>query len=284
MPADAAVPGGDPMVPRRCRVTAVRDEAEGVRTLTLAPVDPAPGGFAPGQFNMLYAFGVGEAAISIAGGPDEGGDELLHTVRAAGATSSALAGLGEGAMLGVRGPFGTGWPLSQQEGRHLLFVAGGLGLAPLRPAILAALGRREAFAGLSLALGARSPEAVLYGQELGRWEERGLAAIATVDRARPGWTGPVGVVTKHLARALSGVAPGRVSAFVCGPEIMMRFTAQTLLGEGVPAERIWLSMERNMKCAIGHCGHCQYGPDFVCRDGPVLPHARIARRLTVKEL
>ena len=281
-PTAAAVP--HPMLPARWRVLAAHAETAGVRTLALAPLDgPAPA-WAPGQFNMLYAFGVGEAAISISGDPGDPAAPVLHTIRNAGATTRALTALEPGAMIGLRGPFGTGWPLHREQGRHLLLIAGGLGLAPLRPAVLAAIARREAFAGLSLLVGARSPDVLLYGPQLDLWRHAGLAVHVTVDHAGRGWQGRVGLVTRLLPEALAGVDPARVSAFICGPEVMMRFTAEALATAGVPPDHVWLSMERNMKCAIGQCGRCQFGPDFICRDGPVLRYDRIAARLRVREL
>lgn len=188
-------------------------------------------------------------------------------------------------MVGIRGPFGTHWPVADQTGRHVVFVAGGLGLPPLRPAVYHALRHRADYAGLTLIYGARSPDTLVYPDELKDWKSRFDTEVeVTVDHAAPGWTGRVGVVTTCLDRALGGVDVSNVSAFVCGPEIMMRFTVLGLIGAGVRADRIWVSMERNMKCAIGFCGHCQFGPDFVCRDGPVFRHDRIASRLGLKEI
>jgi NAD(P)H-flavin reductase len=233
---------------------------------------------------MLYAFGVGEAAISISGDPAEAASPVLHTIRNAGATTRALTALDPGAMIGLRGPYGSGWPLEAQHGRHLLLIAGGLGLAPLRPAVLAALTPRQAFSGLSLLVGARSPETLLFAQQLDAWRNAGFPVGVTVDHAGRGWKGRVGLVTRLLPKALAGTDPAQVSAFICGPEVMMRFTAEALVAAGVPASRVFLSMERNMKCAIGQCGRCQFGPDFICRDGPVLRYDRIAARLRVREL
>ncbi len=273
-----------PMTPRPFRVAETAEEAPGVRTLSLVPASGGAPAFAPGQFVMLYAFGVGEAAISISGDAGDPGAPLRCTIRAVGAVTRALTALAPGATVGLRGPFGRGWPLEAQRGRRLLFMAGGLGLAPLRPAILAALARRADFAGLALLLGARAPEGLLYPADRAAWARAGLRALTTVDAAAPGWTGRVGVVTRPIPEALAGADPAAVSAFLCGPEVMMRFAAEALAGAGVAAARIWLSMERNMKCALGQCGRCQFGPDFLCRDGPVLRYDRIARRLTVREL
>lgn len=272
------------MRPRPFRVSEVWRELDDVVSLRLAAPEGEPFRFEPGQFNMLYAFGVGEAAISISGDPARPG-ELLHTIRAVGAVSGALARLQRGDALGVRGPFGAGWPVAAERGRHLLFVAGGLGLAPLRPAIYRALASRRLYRGITLILGARSPRDLPYAYQLAGWASgRALDLLVTVDHAGPDWTGAVGVVTTQFARALEGVDPATVSAFVCGPEVMMRHGCADLAHLGVPPARMWVSMERNMKCAVGLCGHCQFGADFVCRDGPVFCYDAVARRLGIREL
>lgn len=278
-----SIPLPDPMLPMRFRVVERFEEIAEVASLALVPVEDAMPLFRPGQFNMLYAFGVGEAAISISGDPHEHG-WMVHTIREVGAVSRALVHVRPGDMLGLRGPFGSHWPLRAQAERHLLFVAGGLGMAPLRPAILQALREKERYASLTLVCGARSPEQMLYRDEIDNWARQpGMSVHRIVDHASAGWTGRVGVVTALLPGALGTSDPATVSAFVCGPEIMMRFAARDLACAGVSEERIWLSMERNMKCALGACGRCQWGPDFVCRDGPVLPYDRVARRLAIKE-
>jgi NAD(P)H-flavin reductase len=282
--ADIRAPAGDPMRPRAFRVTDAWRELDDVVSLRLAAPGGEPFAFAPGQFNMLYAFGVGEIAVSISGDPARP-DELLHTIRDVGAVSGALARSGPGTVLGVRGPFGAGWPVEGERGRHLLFVAGGLGLAPLRPAIYRALATPRLYRGITLVMGARSPRELLYAYQLAGWAAgRALRLFVTVDHAGPEWTGAVGVVTGQFARALDGIDPASVSAFVCGPEVMMRHGCADLGDLGVPPDRQWISMERNMKCAVGLCGHCQFGADFVCRDGPVFRYDRMARRLGVREL
>lgn len=280
----ARVERPDPMLPRRYRVRRAWNELAGVTSVDLAPVEGAAVGFLPGQFNMLYAFGIGEAAISISGNPARA-DRLVHTIRSVGAVSAALAGLRDGDMLGVRGPFGAGWPIAAETGRHIVVVAGGLGLAPLRPALYHALAHRGDYAGLTLVYGARSPDDLLYADEIQAWKSRFDTDVdVTVDHAVAGWTGRVGVVTTCLDRILAGLDPSGVSAFLCGPEIMMRFAARSLAGGGVPPHRVWISMERNMKCAIGFCGHCQFGPEFVCRDGPVFRYDRVAALIAGKEI
>jgi len=274
----------DPMLPRRFRVKRVWKELADVATMELDPIDGEAVPFRPGQFNMLYAFGVGEVAISISGDPADSSG-LVHTIRNVGAVSGALANVSDGDVIGVRGPFGTAWPVAEETGRNIVFVAGGLGLAPLRPAIYHVLQNRERYSGLTLVYGARSPDDLLFAEELKSWKSRFDTEVeVTVDHAAPGWTGQVGVVTIGLDRMLAGIDKAEVSAFLCGPEIMMRFSVMSLTAAGVPEERIWVSMERNMKCAVGFCGHCQFGPDFVCRDGPVFRHDQVSRLIAKKEV
>ncbi|MCJ2177814.1 FAD/NAD(P)-binding protein [Novosphingobium album (ex Hu et al. 2023)] len=272
----------DPFVPEIYRVESVRRELADAVTLELAPVSGKRPDFRPGQFNMLYAFGVGEVAISMSVSAHEG-PGFVHTVRNAGAVSGALARLEPGSTLGVRGPFGTGWPVAEAEGRDVLIVAGGLGLAPLRPAIQEVLAHRERFGRVTILVGCRSPSEILYQHDLEQWKQRlDVNVEVTVDHAGTDWHGNVGFVTTLIPR--SPFDPANVVAMVCGPEVMMRFAATGLQKGGVPASSIYLSMERNMKCAIGLCGHCQFGPAFICKDGPVLPLDRIAGLLTVQEV
>lgn len=272
----------DPFLPQPYRVERRRRELVGAVTLELAPLAGERPDFLPGQFNMLYVFGVGEVAVSLSGDADRG-RTLVHTIRNVGAVSGALTRLEVGASLGVRGPFGSAWPLAEAEGADLLFVAGGLGLAPLRPAIYAALAQRERYGRVVIMVGSRTPGDILYHRELERWRRRpDLEVLLTVDYGEAGWNGHVGVVPALIPHA--GLDPRETLALVCGPEVMMRFTATALLAAGLDAGCIHLSMERNMKCAIGLCGHCQFGPLFVCKDGPVLPLERIAGILAVSEI
>ena len=263
----------DPMLPAAYRILRVRRETHDTRTLE---IDAGDGGFpfAPGQFNMLYAFGKGEVPISISGDPARP-ECLVHTVRAVGAVSGALAVLEPGQMLGVRGPFGSHWPMRAAETRDVVLVAGGIGLAPLRPALYALLGARGRFGRIVLLYGARTPADLLYRNELLHWRSGvDLALEVTVDAAGGDWRGHVGVVTTLLGNA--EFDPDCAVAMVCGPEVMMRFAVRELLDCGMDPADVYVSMERNMKCAVGHCGHCQFGPVFVCKDGPVLPFDRIA--------
>jgi NAD(P)H-flavin reductase len=207
---------------------------------------------------------------------------VTHTTRAVGSVTQAMRRLRRGTTLGVRGPYGTPWPLDLAAGRDLVLVAGGIGLAPLRPVLYAAAARRGEFGRIVLLYGTRSPEDVLYRHELERWRAAGIVVSVTVDRATRTWPGEVGVVTRLVARAPFDGA--NAVAFVCGPEIMMRFAADALRRRGVDSEHVFVSLERNMKCAIGFCGHCQLGPTFVCKDGPVFPYARVKRLIELREV
>ena len=257
---------------------AVRELAD-VFTWTFA----VPGGFAfkPGQFNMIYVHGVGEVPISISGDPATP-ERLIHTIRAVGTVTRVMNRLGAGDVLGVRGPYGSAWPIDEATGRDVLVIAGGLGLAPLRPVILRVLGNRAAYGRVTILYGARTPADLLFRSELETWRGRfDVRVEAIVDSAGRDWYGPVGVVT----RLLDGVAVEHDDAvFVCGPEIMMRFAVRELEKRGVPREAIWISMERSMKCGVGLCGHCQLAGSFVCKDGPVYRFDRIAPYLQVREL
>jgi NAD(P)H-flavin reductase len=271
-----------PMVPRPHRVVRSVRETGDVRTLELEPVAGAPLGITPGQFTMLYAFGVGEVPISTSGGTP-GGDGLVHTVRAVGAVTNAICAARPGAVLGVRGPYGNTWPLAEVTGADVLVVAGGLGLAPLRPAMYQLLANRPLYGNVALLYGGRSPEELLYRRELARWQAGdGSAVHVTVDSAGSGWRGHVGLVTTLIRRATFD--PAATVALVCGPEIMMRFAALALVETGIAPDAIYVSLERTMRCGVGLCGHCQLGPTLVCRDGPVYRFDEIAPWLEVREL
>jgi NAD(P)H-flavin reductase len=278
-----ALPTAGPMRPEPLRVRSLRRETADTFTMSL-DVSERPGGFPflSGQFNMLYAFGVGEVPISISGDPGRPG-ELIHTIRTVGAVTEALRRVGRGGWMGVRGPYGRPWPLEEARGLDVVVVAGGLGLAALRSALLHLLRHREAYGRVSLLVGARTPEGLLYRRELARWgEDSRLKVLVTVDQAGPEWTGHVGVVPALLRDV--ELDPSRTVALMCGPEVMMRFTVRELERQGVPDARIHLSLERNMKCAVGFCGHCQLVPFFVCKDGPVLPHDRLRPFLNLREV
>jgi len=266
----------DPMIPNPWRVANRWEETHDVFSLQLEPVEAKESPlFAPGQFNMLYAFGTGESAISISGDPNDKSGLLTHTIRRVGNVTAALSRLQKGDQIGLRGPFGNPWPMQDLRGRDLVFIAGGIGLAPLRPAIYHALSHRSDYGRIVVLAGAREPEDILFAAELDQWKALGgVESRLTVDRAEDGWTRSVGVVTKLIPKA--EFDPANVAALICGPEIMMRYTRTELRKRGVTDDRIFVTMERNMKCAVAFCGHCQLGPEFVCKDGPVFRFDRIA--------
>jgi NAD(P)H-flavin reductase len=276
----AAVTG--PMVPRPFRVERVVRDISDTFTLHLRPEEgrrAVP--FAAGQFNMLYLFGVGEVPISISGDPGEP-DRLIHTIRSVGTVTAGMAALKKGGVVGVRGPFGSAWPVEEAEGSDVVIIAGGIGLAPLRPVIYHVIANRGRYGRLRILYGARTPRDILFRGQLERWSSRLDTFVdVTVDRASGDWHGNVGVVTRLIAHG--GFDPENTVAMVCGPETMMRFSLQALADRGVSGDRIYVSMERNMKCAVGFCGHCQYGGNFVCRDGPVFRFDRIEDIFAVRE-
>ena len=282
-PGPSAPPGvGDPLVPRLFRVSRTRQDTRDTFTLELDPVDGAALRFEAGQFTMLHSFGVGEVPISISGDPTVDGP-LEHTIRHVGSVTGSLGAAEPGTVLGVRGPFGTGWDVGRGEGCDVVVVAGGIGLAPLRPALKELAARRHLYRRLVLLYGTRTPEDVLFGEDLRRWQDDlGMVVEVTVDNGPPYWSGRVGLVTQLISRV--GFNPQNAYALVCGPEVMMRAAALALRDRGVPSERIRVSMERNMKCGIGLCGHCQLRELFICVDGPVLGYDRLAPYMSRWEL
>jgi NAD(P)H-flavin reductase len=267
-------------IPTPYRVTDRVSQTHDSVTLRLRGVRHRVAPYLPGQFMMLYAFGVGEIAISVSGGEPDGG-LLEHTIRAVGAVSTALHDAAVGDVVGVRGPFGVGWDLVAD--RDLVIVSGGVGLAPLRPVVCAVLAARHRFGRVVLVIGARTPEDILFRDEVRAWARgHSIQVIQTVDTPAARWHGRVGFVTEPLA-ALA-VDPGRTTALLCGPEPMMRFCARTLLRKGMSPGDIQVSLERNMQCGIGLCGHCQLGPLLVCLDGPVVAYSRVDELLPVREL
>jgi NAD(P)H-flavin reductase len=273
----------DLMRPVPFRVRRVTAETRDTFTLALSPPAGAPPfAFRPGQFNMLWGYGAGEVPISLSGPPGQV-REIVHTIRAVGPVTQELRRLKKGDTVGVRGPYGTAWPLDEVAGCDVVLVAGGIGLAPLRPALYALLSERGRFGRIVLLVGARTPGDLLFVNELAAWRGRFDVDVEVIfDRAAPDWHGLVGVVTSLIPRA--PFEPRKAAAFVCGPEIMMNFALLELERRGVPAARLWVSLERNMKCGIGLCGHCQMGPLFICRDGPVFPWERVAPWLAIREV
>jgi anaerobic sulfite reductase subunit B len=280
-----AVADAAPAVPIFYRVDSRREDTGDTVTVELAEPDGPVPAFAPGQFAMLTALGVGEVPISVSGLGDSGGGRarrLQHTLRAVGAVTRALCAVRPGGLIGVRGPFGTGWDVASAAGRDIVIVAGGIGLAPLRPVVLTALADRSRYGRIVLLVGTRTPGDLLYAGELEQWRRDGVEVAVTVDQADSNWGGEVGLVTALIEPA--GLVPGNSVAFVCGPDIMMRVTADALAALGIPAARIRVSLERNMRCGAAWCGHCQLGPLLVCRDGPVVGYGRAAALMRVREL
>jgi anaerobic sulfite reductase subunit B len=273
-------PLGAAMTPLPYRIVDRRQETADTVTVLLEPADSPLAAWTPGQFTMVYAFGVGEIPISISGGSDH---RIQHTVRPVGAVSRAICASPVGAVVGLRGPFGRGWPSPPTAG-DVIVMAGGIGLAPLRPVVLAALEQPER---LTVLIGARTPVDLIFTAEYGQWRAAGARVLVSVDRAADSWTGHVGVVTTLLPGlpattvAATGASP---TGYVCGPEIMMRLGACALMEAGVPPERIWVSLERNMRCGSGLCGHCQLGPILVCRGGPVVDAGKASPLMLSREL
>jgi NAD(P)H-flavin reductase len=268
------------LLPKTYQIKSVIQDTHDVFTLTVAPQEGKAPSFLPGQFNMLYHFGFGEVPISICGDPSKKG-EFVHTIRAVGAVTNAMQRLKKGDEIGVRGPFGTSWPVPQKN-CDVIVIAGGLGLAPLRPSIYFLAANLKHYKKVTLLYGTRSPDDILYKDELKLWKEQGLEVVISVDRADANWKGHTGVITPFIYDQLTN--PENTTALVCGPEIMMKFAVQELMRTKIDERRIHLSMERNMLCAVGFCGHCQYGPYFICKDGPVFSYEQLKPWLTIKEL
>lgn len=271
------------LLPAGFRVLRTRRENHDTVTLELAGLEDGDGlAFEPGQFNMLYAFGHGDVPISISGDPGRP-QTVVHTVRAVGDVTTAICALGKGDVVGVRGPFGTAWPIGRAAGRDVIVVAGGIGVAPVRSILYHVLAHRSRYGRVAFLYGARTPRDLIFTRDLERWRARfDVEVEISVDTADRSWRGNVGTVTTLIGRA--PFDPGRATAFVCGPEVMMRFVAIELMERGVAADDIFVSLERNMKCGVGVCGHCQLGPHVICRDGPVMAFPRVRPWLTIREM
>lgn len=272
------------MIPQLYTVTGKSQDNADTFTLTAKSDNGQSLSFQPGQFNMLYVFGKGEIPISISGPPADT-EQLIHTVESVGAVSKALVELEPGQSFGVRGPYGQGWPVEKAHGKDLIIMAGGLGLAPLRPVVYDVLANRDRFGRVVLLYGTRNVERLIFEEEIREWRQRlDIDIMVTLDMASPSWHGHVGVVTGLCRAAGMLMDIPKAVAFVCGPDIMMRFSARELRKLGMEKENIYVSIERNMKCALGHCGHCQFGPHFLCKDGPVLSYETLEQWLKVREL
>ena len=269
------------LIPELVHVKSIEHNTEDVFTLALSKEkEGEERSFLPGQFNMLYLYGFGEVAISISGDPARN-EGLVHTIRAVGSVTEGLQRLKVGDELGVRGPFGTHWPFDK-KGCDVLLIAGGVGMPPLRPAMLHLDSHRQDYNKITLLYGARTPQQILYGDDLRRWEEAGIDVSVTIDQGDETWNGQIGVVTQFIHSHLPH--PENTLILICGPEIMIRYAIQELLQSAVDPGMVYLSMERNMQCGVGFCGHCQYGPYFLCKDGPVFSYEQIKQWLPIHEL
>ncbi|MBU2610556.1 MAG: FAD/NAD(P)-binding protein [Chloroflexi bacterium] len=270
--------------PDWAEITAITPETEDISTFWLRFEDPAIQDnyrFQPGQFNMLYLPGYGEAAISISSDPDESRRLVGHTIRFVGNVTRAISRLKVGDLLGLRGPFGAPWPMDAIEGKDVIIASGGIGLAPLRPAIYHILRHRERYGKVILVYGARTPRDLLYLNEYEEWRKADIDVQITVDRADETWSGRVGVVPMWFYHFR--VDPRKTALLTCGPEIMIRFVVFEALARRIPTDHIYVSLERNMKCGQGACGHCQLGPYFICKDGPVFPFSALEPYFNVEE-
>lgn len=277
-----AKPACDVMRPEFLAITRVRRESRDVFTLEFDIPQAEGFRFQPGQFNMLYSFGMGESAISISG--DAGRpDKLVHTIRAVGTVTRALQTLRKGDLVGVRGPFGRPWPIDEMAGKDVVIIAGGIGLAPLRPVIYHVLRHRQTFGKVVVIYGSRNPADLIFTKDIETWRKKmDLQIEVTVDVADRTWKGHTGVVTKHMGR--TDFDPANTIAMMCGPEIMMRFAAREFERLGVPSKNVWITMERNMRCGAALCGHCQFGPTFICKDGPVYRYDDVSGLLGIREV
>ncbi len=264
----------EPMMPIPAVIRDIKSEAYGISTFMISPKDPAQAlaPFGPGQFNMIHLPGFGEVAISISSDPSTP-EVMGHTIRYAGTVTRALGRLKVGDTVGIRGPYGRGWPLAENIGKDLLIVTGGIGMAPLRPVLLHVIHHRKEYGRVIVLYGGRTPQDLLYQDEFDGWRDQGIELHVSVDRADETWKGQVGVIPMIFYKIR--LEHRNTVVYTCGPEIMMRFVIFEALARRIPKDAIYVSMERNMKCAIGICGHCQLGPKFVCKDGPVLTYEAV---------
>jgi NAD(P)H-flavin reductase len=272
------------LLPAWAQVVKITPEAEGVNTFAFRFTDPALEQryrWEPGQFNMLYVPGYGEAAISMSSDVESSDGLVIHTIRNAGSVTKATSRLKVGDVVGLRGPFGSAWPLKSAQGMDVVIACGGVGLPPLRGAVYSIMREREKYGKVTLLYGARSPKDLMYPGEYEAWQKAGIEVQATVDRGDETWTGRVGVVP--LLFYHFRVDARKTVVMTCGPEIMMRFVIYEALARRIPTENIYVSLERNMKCGQGACGHCQMGPYFICKDGPVFPFNRLEAFINVEE-
>lgn len=274
----------NPYLPKLATIQAVKPETPDTTTFALKLDDAAERAafkHKPGQFLELSVFGAGEAPFCIASSA-HGRDDLEVTVRRLGQVTSALHEMSVGGQVGIRGPLGNSFPFDEVEGKHALFVVGGLGLAPLRPQIVDIYREREKFSAVSVLYGARTPDDLVYKDELEQWQsQEGMTCLLTVDVAANGWTGNVGVVGTLLQQVKTD--PASTVAFVCGPPIMIRFVVQDLVSLGFGDDNIVTTLERHMRCGIGKCNHCMVGDKYICKDGPVFTYGQMRKMMEFEQ-
>jgi NAD(P)H-flavin reductase len=269
--------------PQWAEITAITPEADGISTYWLRFKDSTEQQdfrFEPGQFNMLYLPGFGEAAISISSDPEDR-EKMGHTIRFVGNVTRAVSRLKVGDVVGVRGPFGTYWPMKEMEGKDVFIACGGIGLPPLRPAIYHIIRNREKYGKVTLLYGARTSGDLMFPHEYAEWRKAGIDVEVTVDRGDANWNGRVGVVPMWFYHFR--IDPRKTAILTCGPEVMIRFVIFEAMARRISPENVYVSLERNMKCGQGSCGHCQMGPYFICKDGPVFRFDELQSFFNVEE-
>jgi NAD(P)H-flavin reductase len=278
-----AISPAQPMLPSWAKIVEIVHEAPAVSTYWLQFIDPALREnfrFNAGQFNMVSVPGLGEIAISISSDMEDT-RRIGHTIRAVGNVSGGISRMKVGDTLGIRGPFGSCWKLDEYYGKDIVIAAGGIGLPPIRPILYYVMNHRHEFGRVILLYGARTPNDLQFTSEYKTWQAKDIAIDVTVDRGDDTWQGRVGVVPILFYN--TRVDPHNTVILTCGPEIMIRFVIFEALARRVPPERIFVSLERNMKCGLGSCGHCQLGPFFVCKDGPVFSFDKLQPYVNVEE-
>ncbi len=266
----------DPYLPKEVEIIQRTQESSSIFTLHFRFTDEEHHKqfqFYPGQFNMLYLYGVGEVAISIVSDPRKK-TFLSHTIRAVGRVTKAMQKLQVGDRLGIRGPFGVGWPLQKTIGKDIIVLTGGLGCAPSVSIINYILGRRRHYGKLSILQGVKHSDDFIFRKQYAKWQKSDHTEVyIAADQAGPKWPWGVGYVTDLIDHIM--IQPDNSVVMMCGPEMMMNTAVKVFTQKGILENDIYLSMERNMECGIGHCGHCQYGGLFVCKDGPVFAYSQI---------
>lgn len=268
------------IIPSPFQIKSIVHESSDVYSLALTPVKGEIPAFIPGQFNMLYLYGFGEIALSDSSHPFEK-QQTYHTIHAVGSITKAMQHLKEGDQIGMRGPFGSHWPVEKKD-CNVLVVAGGIGLTAMRSVLFYLGANREQYKKITVLYGTRTPDSIIYRNEMKQWQEQDIEMQVSVDEPDANWNGHVGVVTSLIPKHLP--SPKNTLVLVCGPEIMIKASLSELKNMGIDPKDVYVSMERNMQCAVGFCGHCQYGPYFLCKDGPIFSYEQVQNFLDIEEL